>query len=106
MSGKKIMTKKKQNRAFEGVEIYDGWEQDGRTFGCNMQKQITGAAGSLTGAAIGAKYGALAVGTIGTFFFGPVGTVVGGILGGFVFGVLGSVYGEEWAEGAFDRLSE
>ena len=101
------MNKRQTNTiVLEGVEIYDGWEQDGRTFGCNMQKQITGAAGSLTGAAIGAKYGALAVGTIGTFFFGPVGTVVGGILGGFVFGVLGSVYGEEWAEGAFDRLSE
>lgn len=37
---------------FEGVEIYDGWEQDGRTFGYNTQKQITGAAYGVTGAVV------------------------------------------------------
>ncbi|WP_419027017.1 LysM peptidoglycan-binding domain-containing protein [Culturomica massiliensis] len=90
--------------AFEGVEIYDGWEQDGRTFGYNMQKQITGAAGSLTGAAIGAKYGALAGAKVGLLFKG-VGAIPGAIIGGAVFGILGGIYGEKWTEDFFDIIN-
>ena len=65
---------------FEGVEIYDGWEQDGRTFGYNTQKQIVGATygivGGVAGAALGAKIG-FAFGAL----FGGVGAFPGAIIG-------------------------
>ena len=105
MSGRKIMKKKKQNLAFEGVEIYDGWEQDGRTFGCNMQKQITGAAYGIAGAAIGAKYGALAAGAIGACFFG-IGAVPAAIVGGFIGAIVGGFIGEESGEYIYDQLNK
>lgn len=86
---------------FEGVEVYDGWEQDGRTFGYNTQKQITGAAGAIAGAMIGAELGAL----FGIWLFG-VGAVPAMVIGGFIGGVVGGVLGEDSSEYAYDKLNE
>ena len=82
---------------FEGVEIYDGWEQDGRTFGYNTQKQIVGAAYGVTGATIGAAVGAL--------FFG-VGSVPGAIIGGFIGALVGGWAGETLGEAAYNELTK
>lgn len=83
--------------AFEGVEIYDGWEQDGRSFGYNTQKQTVGAAYALAGATMGAAFG--------VWLFG-VGSIPGAILGGFIGGIVGSLAGEEIGEGLFDELNQ
>lgn len=91
--------------AFEGVEVYDGWEQDGRTFGYNTQKQIVGAAYGITGAAIGAKYGALAGAAIGSCFLG-IGAVPAAIVGGFIGAIVGGFIGEESGEYIYDQLNK
>ena len=98
MNGERIMNKRQTNTiVLEGVEIYDGWEQDGRTFGYNTQKQIVGAAYGVTGAAIGAAVGAL--------FFG-VGSVPGAIIGGFIGALVGGWAGETLGEAAYDELTK
>ena len=84
--------------AIEGVEIYDGWQQDGQTFGYNTQKQIVGAAGAITGAAIGAKY--LAIWGL------ALGGIPGAIIGGFVGGIVGGIVGELSSEEAFECLDK
>lgn len=91
--------------ALEGVEIYEGWEHDGQTFGHNTQKQIVGAAYGVAGAAIGAKYGAILLGVAGTFFFG-IGTTPGAILGAFVGGFIGGWLGEDGGEYIYEELNE
>lgn len=87
--------------ALEGVEIYDGWEEDGRTFGHNAQKETVGAVGGVTGAAIGAMVGA----TLGTALFG-IGAPVGSVIGGFLGGWLGGILGEDIAETNYDKLKQ
>lgn len=91
--------------AFEGVEIYDGYQQDNQSFGYNAQKQTVGAAGAIAGGLLGAKYGAMAGGAIGAWI-GGAGAVPGAIIGGFVFGILGGIYGEEWTESIYESLSK
>lgn len=91
--------------AFEGVEIYDGWEQDDRTFGYNTQKQIVGAVygitGGIAGAALGAKIG-FALGAL----FGGVGAVPGAIIGGFLGGCFVAEYVEKGAEKIYETLEK
>lgn len=107
MSGNKIMNEKMKAIqlavAIEGVEIYDGWQQDGQTFGNNTQKQIVGAtygiAGGVAGAAIGAKIG-FAIGTL----FGGLGAIPGTIIGGAIGGYFGGDYSEKGAEYIYDEL--
>ncbi len=90
---------------FEGVEIYDGWEQDGRTFGYNTQKQIVGATygivGGVAGAALGAKIG-FAFGAL----FGGVGAFPGAIIGGFLGGYFGGEYAEKSAEKIYENIQK
>lgn len=90
--------------AFEGVEIYDGYQQDNQSFGYNAQKQTVGAAGAITGGLLGAKYGATIGVVIGTAFFG-IGAVPAAIIGGFIGGIVGGLLGESMSEYGYEKAS-
>lgn len=89
--------------ALEGVEIYDGWEQDGRSFGHNTQKQIVGAAYGIAGGIAGAVLGAK-IGFVAGAFFGGAGAIPGAIIGGFLGGYFGGDYSERGAEYVCDEI--
>ncbi|MEJ5106675.1 hypothetical protein WH267_23345, partial [Chryseobacterium sp. MYb328] len=79
-----------------GVNIYNGIEKDGGTFGQNA----TTATGGTIGSAIGAYQGAVCaeLGAGMGAFVGGVGAVPGALIGGIVGGIIGGIIGTEAGE--------
>lgn len=95
--------------AFEGVEIYDGWEQDGRNFGHNTVKQTMGGASNiLTSSAACLAAGATIKATISLFAakYGVLGSVAGpiGTIAGIIIGAVVGYYVGEAVESSVEYL--
>ena len=84
-----------------GVEVYNGYQSDGATFGYNAQHATASIAGGLFGGWAGAKGGAAVGAFVGSLFFGAgaiPGAAIGGVIGGIGGGMLGSSLGETAVE--------
>jgi hypothetical protein len=80
-----------------GIQIYNGYQTDGGTFGYNSQSATASTVGGLAGGWLGAKGGAAAGAAIGVWFGGVgaiPGAVIGGLIGGIGGGLIGSSIGE------------
>ncbi|MEN0083018.1 RHS repeat-associated core domain-containing protein, partial [Flavobacterium lindanitolerans] len=75
-----------------GINIHNGYQQDGGRFGYNSQVATGNTAGSLAGGWAGAEIGASIGAALGASFFG-VGAVPGAIVGAFIGGLIGSSSG-------------
>lgn len=75
------------------LQIQEGYNMDGGTFGPNAQSATGGAVGSAVGGYAGAEAGA-AVGAAVGVWFGGVGAVPGAIIGGIIGGIGGGMAGE------------
>ena len=75
-----------------GVAMYNGYQQDGGTYGQNFHRAGASTTGGLVGGFAGAKAGAAIGAGIGVWF-GGVGAVPGAVIGGFIGGLAGSITG-------------
>lgn len=95
--------------ALAGIDIAQGIQKDGGSFGYNAQKATAGATGSIagkktvgkSGAKIGAKAGLKLGAKIG-LIAGPKGVVVGAAVGGIIGGVGGALSGSYVGKKAYD----
>lgn len=76
------------------LQIQEGYNLDGGTFGKNAQQATGGAVGSMVDGYAGAEVGAAAGAAIGVWF-GGVGAVPGAIIGGVIGGIGGGMAGEQ-----------
>ncbi|MBX2942692.1 MAG: RHS repeat-associated core domain-containing protein [Cyclobacteriaceae bacterium] len=88
-----------------GIEVYDGYQTDGKQFGYHAQSAAAQTLGSIGGGAAGSVLGAKIGAGIG-LWFGGVGAVPGAIIGGFVGGLLGGEVGGSIGKGAVDMYHD
>ena len=77
-----------------GINVYEGYEKDGGSYGTNAQQATGNAVGGLIGGWAGAETGAAFGAGVGAWF-GGVGAVPGAIIGGIVGGIIGGISGGE-----------
>jgi RHS repeat-associated protein len=88
-----------------GLQVYDGYQQDGNQFGYHAQTATAGASMGIFGGWAGAEGGAATGGAIGVWF-GGAGAVPGALIGGFLGGILGSKAGSAVGSGAVQYYYE
>ena len=76
------------------LQVQEGYNLDGKTFGKNAKSATGGAVGGAVGGYLGAKGGAVLGGAIGVWF-GGVGAVPGAIIGGVIGGIGGAILGDD-----------
>ena len=84
-----------------GVEVFNGYQSDGATFGYNAQHATASVTGGLLGGWAGAEGGAAVGALVGSLLFGAgaiPGAAIGGLIGGIGGGMLGSSLGETAVE--------
>lgn len=88
-----------------GVSMYNGYQQDGGTYGQNFHRAGASTTGGLVGGFAGAKAGAAIGAGAGAFFFGA-GALPGAVIGGFIGGIAGSLTGNYVGGAAVDYYYE
>lgn len=91
--------------AFGSVEIYNGYQLDGGSYGYNSQRATAGVVGNVLGGLIGTQFGKIVGGALGTEV-PAIGNAAGVFTGGLVFGIIGSELGGEVAKNAFDNYNK
>ncbi|MFA5971550.1 MAG: FG-GAP-like repeat-containing protein [Lentimicrobiaceae bacterium] len=83
-----------------GINVTNGWQQDGHTYGANTQMALAQSSLGITGAWTGAEIGA-AIGV----WFGGVGAIPGAVIGGVIGGVVGGWGGSKLGETVVNNFS-
>jgi RHS repeat-associated protein len=86
-------------KVFDGIQIYNGYKQDGNQIGYHTVRATADFAGGWAGAAAGLELGT----SIGCLF-GGVGAIPGAIIGGAVGGIIGAYGGGRLATSSVDMI--